>query len=203
MKNPAPAKKQLEKDLSRARARIARLESLKKEHAAAEKKSAALNKRLRKLAELSITLSGDPKNVFTKIARMIAELLGVPIVCLSEIRGDELFFLSVYNRGKTISNAGKCPLKITPCATVEKSKEFQVFDYVAEKFPKADYLGGTQRLHRPCRKEGHLKRWQQLRCHHAACEDAGADKQNNRTRQTGSFFLFYQHDRMEQGITAQ
>ncbi len=133
-------REQLEKRLAGAQVRITRLESLKKERAEAKKRTDALNRRLRKLAELSMTLSGDPLNVFNKIARMIADLLSVPVVCLSEVRGNELYFLSVYVRGKIVSSAGKCPLDVTPCATVEKSKDFKVYDFVAERFPKAAFL---------------------------------------------------------------
>ncbi len=141
MKKPAAkTRDQLEKRLASAQARITRLESLKKERAEAKKRSDALNRRLRKLAELSMTLSGDPMNVFNRIAGMIADLLSVPVVCLSEIRGSELYFLSVYVKGKIVANAGKCPLDVTPCATVEKSKDFRVYDYVAERFPKAAFL---------------------------------------------------------------
>jgi PAS domain S-box-containing protein len=40
--------------------------------------------RLQKLAELSMTLTGDPSDVFRKVAGMIGELLDVRVVCLSE-----------------------------------------------------------------------------------------------------------------------
>ncbi|MDH3473850.1 MAG: PAS domain S-box protein [Rhodospirillales bacterium] len=97
-------------------------------------------KRLTKLSELSMTLSGDPVEVFQRVAQMIGELLDVPVVCLSEIRGDELHFLSVYLRGEVFANAGHCPLGITPCATVRQSKEIRVYDRVAERFPEATFL---------------------------------------------------------------
>ena len=49
-------------------------------------------KRLKKLYELSMTLSGDPADIFKHVARMIAELFDVRVVCLSEIIGDQLYF---------------------------------------------------------------------------------------------------------------
>ncbi|HUL13840.1 MAG TPA: hypothetical protein VLU73_16950, partial [Methylococcaceae bacterium] len=61
-----------------------------------------------------MTLSGDPMDIFVHVARVIGELLDVKVVCLSEIRGRELYFLSVYVQGKTFLNAGNCPLEITP-----------------------------------------------------------------------------------------
>ena len=87
-----------------------------------------------------MTLVGDPLAIFQRIASMIAELLNVPVVCLSEIRGDELYFLSVYNNGEVSINAGHCPLNITPCATVEHSKDIRVYHNVMEHFPEASFL---------------------------------------------------------------
>ena len=39
-----------------------------------------------------------------------------------------------------MTNAGRCPLHITPCATVLKSKDMRIYDYVADKFPEAAFL---------------------------------------------------------------
>ena len=79
--------------------------------------------RLKKLFELSLTLSGDPMEIFQHAAKMIGKLLEVKIVCLSEIQGEQLNFLAVYMDGEIYSNAGSCLLAITPCATVEQSKD--------------------------------------------------------------------------------
>ena len=96
--------------------------------------------RLQKLYELSMTLSGNPIDVFRKIAHMIGELLGVKVVCLSEVRGDQLYFVSVYVQGDMHMNAGQCDLSITPCATVESSRDFRIYDGVSERFPDAAFL---------------------------------------------------------------
>ncbi len=104
------------------------------------KKSGHETNRLKKLYELSMTLSGDPMDIFVHVARMIGELLAVRVVCLSEIRGRELYFLSVYIQGKIVVNAGSCPLDITPCATVEESKDIRIYDRVMERFPRATFL---------------------------------------------------------------
>ena len=96
--------------------------------------------RMLRLAELSMTLVGEPLDIFQRIAVMTAELLNVPLVCLSEIRGDELYFLSVYNKGEVRTNAGHCPLNITPCANVEQSKDIRVYQNVTENFPEAYFL---------------------------------------------------------------
>jgi len=97
-------------------------------------------RRLKKLYALSMMLSGDPLDVFKSIAQMIGEIFGVSAVCLSEIRGDQLRFLSVYENGAVTLDAGSCPLAVTPCATVEKSKDFRVYDRVTERFPDARFL---------------------------------------------------------------
>lgn len=97
-------------------------------------------KRLRKLAELSLTLSGEPVDIFNKISRMIGELLEVKIVCLSEIQGETLEFLSVYSNGKVFIDAGRCMLADTPCATVQSTKDFRIYHDVGNAFPKAVFL---------------------------------------------------------------
>ena len=70
--------------------------------------------RLRKIAELSLALSGEPVEIFRKIAQMIGDLLEVKIVCLSEIKEETLQFLSVYNNGDVLMDAGQCILANTP-----------------------------------------------------------------------------------------
>jgi len=95
---------------------------------------------LKRLYELSMTLSGDPMDIFVHVARMIGELLDVKVVCLSEIRGSELYFLSVYVQGQIHVNVGHCAIDITPCATVEATKEICVYDRVMERFPEAQFL---------------------------------------------------------------
>ena len=96
--------------------------------------------RLKKLFELSLTLSGDPLEIFQHAAKLIGELLDVKVVCLSEIQGERLNFLAVYIDGEIYSNAGSCLLAITPCATVEKTKDIRVYDRVKELFPEATFL---------------------------------------------------------------
>jgi signal transduction histidine kinase len=96
--------------------------------------------RFQKLYELSMTLAGDPVEVFAHIARTIGELMDVNVVCLSEVVGDQLRFRSVYVRGEVYTDAGSCPLSITPCATVETSKDLRIYDRVMERFPDAGFL---------------------------------------------------------------
>ena len=96
--------------------------------------------RLEKLYQLSMTLSGDPLEIFRQVAFMIAELLDVKVVCLSEVVGDRLRFLAVYVDGKVHLEPGGCPLDVTPCATVEQSKDLRIYDDVARKFPRASFL---------------------------------------------------------------
>lgn len=87
-----------------------------------------------------MTLSGDPMEVFSHVARMIGELMDVKVVCLSEVQGPTLAFLSVYVNGKIFTNAGGCPLAVTPCSTVESSRDIRIYDQVIERFPEASFL---------------------------------------------------------------
>jgi PAS domain S-box-containing protein len=105
-----------------------------------ERREKVRREQWRRLSELSLTMSGDPADIFEHVARMIGELFHVRVVCLSEVSGKDLIFRAVYAGGKTFRDAGQCPLAITPCANVERDKDIRVFDYVAEKFPEASFL---------------------------------------------------------------
>ena len=96
--------------------------------------------RFKKLYELSMELAGDPMDIFAKAVKIIAEMMDVKVVCLSEIRGHDLFFLCVYVQGVIQLNAGDCPLDITPCATVEASRDVRVYHNVMAHFPQAEFL---------------------------------------------------------------
>ncbi|MDH5254185.1 MAG: PAS domain S-box protein, partial [Nitrospira sp.] len=99
---------------------------------------------LKRLAELSLTLSGDPDEVLDQAVRIIGELFSVKVVCVSEIVGRDLHFKSVYVNGKVFRDVGGCPLAVTPCATVEKNKDLRIFDHVTERFPQAAFLKDHQ-----------------------------------------------------------
>ena len=96
--------------------------------------------RLKKLYELSMTISGDPVEVFSHIAKIIGELFELKIVCLSKINGDQLDFLAIYHEGQIFTDAGSCNLAITPCATVEMAQDVRIYDHVKERFPDALFL---------------------------------------------------------------
>src|SRR3569833_2326642 len=95
---------------------------------------------LTRLTELSLTLSGDPDEVFQNAARMIGELLNVRIVCLSEVRDREIHFVSIYADGKVTVDAGSRVLADTPCSAVASSRVVTIFTDVAERFPAAEFL---------------------------------------------------------------
>src|SRR5574340_1776034 len=96
--------------------------------------------RLKKLSELGLNLTGDPIDIFQSIAGMIGELLDVPVVNLSEIREDRLYFLSSYHKGKVTPYSGSCLLSNTPCASVEATKDLRVYQNVTKLFPEAAFL---------------------------------------------------------------
>lgn len=103
----------------------------------------ALNKQLlhlKKLSELSMTLSGDPYTIFQKLTHLIAKLFDVSVVCLSEIRGKDLYFVCTYIDGKVMTDASHCSLKNTPCYNVKELKDICTYDHVTEKFPEALFL---------------------------------------------------------------
>jgi len=127
-------------ELKKAHREIAELKAFESRHKGNKRDMDNRVNRLQKVAELSMQLTGEPLQVFERIAHMIGELLNVSVVCLSEIQGEELFFLSVYVNGEVMTNAGRCPLHITPCATVLQSKDMRIYDYVADKFPEATFL---------------------------------------------------------------
>lgn len=96
--------------------------------------------RFKELSNLALTLTGSPQDSFDKICELIVQLLEVKVVCLSEIRGDELYFLSVYADGQIYRNSGHCDLSITPCSTVKSDKDIRIYQHVAELFPEAAFL---------------------------------------------------------------
>lgn len=106
----------------------------------AQERDAAHLRKLHRLSELSMRLSGEPGAVFDEVVGMVATLFEVPVVCLSEIVGKELQFKAVYLNGQIHRDAGGCPLAITPCATVETTKDLRVYQHVQDHFPQAAFL---------------------------------------------------------------
>ena len=87
-----------------------------------------------------MTVSGDPVEVFCHIAKIIGEIFELKVVYLSKINGDRLHFLAVYLDGQIVTDAGSCNLAVTPCATVEETRDVRIYDRVKERFPDAAYL---------------------------------------------------------------
>ncbi len=106
----------------------------------AQERDAAHLKKLRRLAESSMQLSGESGTIFEEVVRMVAELFEVPMVFLSEIVGKDLLFKAVYLNGQIQRDAGTCELAITPCASVETTKDLRVYQHVQEHFPQAAFL---------------------------------------------------------------
>lgn len=110
-----------------------------RERQAAAQEAARL-RRLKQLAEISMLLAGDPAAVFERIVRMLGELFEVRGVCLSQVDGLNLIFKSIYAEGEVISNAGGCPIGITPCATVRTARTIRIYEPVLDLFPEALFL---------------------------------------------------------------
>ncbi len=94
----------------------------------------------KKLFELCLTLSGAPGDIFRQLAKIMGEVLKVKAVCLFEIQGEQLSFLTVYHAGEIYCNAGSCALATSPCATVKQTLAFTVYDQVQARFPEAAFL---------------------------------------------------------------
>jgi PAS domain S-box-containing protein len=118
---------------------VAIIEDITERKRLAEREASRI-RQLKKLSELSMTLSGDPAVVFDQVVRIIGELFNIQVVCLSEIVGEELHFKSVYIDGQILRSEEHCPLAITPCATVAQAKDMRIFDRVMERFPQATFL---------------------------------------------------------------
>ena len=106
----------------------------------AQERDAAHLRKLRRLSELSMQISGEPGAVFEEVVSMVAKLFEVPVVCLSEIVGKALEFKAVYLNGQVLRDAGGCQLAVTPCASVETTKDLRVYQNVQEHFPQAAFL---------------------------------------------------------------
>ncbi len=120
--------------------RVAESELRAKWFSQAEQKATQRADRLKRLAELGLALTGEPIEVLQHIAAMIGELLDVPVVNLSQIRDDELFFLSTFISGGVKTHAGTSKLRNTPCAVVQETKDLRVYHDVVRKFPEVDFL---------------------------------------------------------------
>ena len=110
----------------------------------ASEREVARARTLQKLSELGLQLTGTSDEIFRHLVRMIGELFAVRVVCLSEIAGSDLSFRAVYVDGEVFMNAGGCPISVTPCATVETTKDMRLYDRVAERFPQASFLRDHQ-----------------------------------------------------------
>jgi PAS domain S-box-containing protein len=120
---------------------VATIHDVTEENEAAAREARRLV-RLRKLSELSMMLAGDPATVLQRIVRMIGELFETKGVSLSEIVGDEAVVRAVYDGGRVAAGSARCPLGITPCATVAAARDIRIYERVQEKFPRAAYLAG-------------------------------------------------------------
>jgi len=106
----------------------------------AQERSAAYLTKLHRLSELSMQLSGDPGAVFEEVVRMVATLFDVPVVCLSEVVGQELRIKAVWINGQILHDAGSFPLSTSPCSLVVGSKNLTVCKNVQEQFPRSAFI---------------------------------------------------------------
>lgn len=96
--------------------------------------------RFRELSNMALTLSGDPQSVFNNISALIGKLLDVKVVCLSELRNEQLHYLSIFDNGEIYSTTDHNDISDTPCALVKQDKDIHVYQQVTELFPNAPFL---------------------------------------------------------------
>jgi len=106
----------------------------------ATERDAAYLRKLRRLSELSLQLSGDPGVIFEEVVVMVATLFEIPVVCLSEVVGQELQIKAVWTNGQTLHDPGSAPLSTSPCATVVGTKDLRLYQRVQEHFPQSAFL---------------------------------------------------------------
>jgi PAS domain S-box-containing protein len=106
----------------------------------AAKRDAASLRKLHRLSELSLQLSGDPGVIFNEVVVMVATLFEIPVVCLSEVVGTELQIKAVWTHGQTQHDPGSAPLSTSPCATVVSTKNLSIYQRVQEHFPQASFV---------------------------------------------------------------
>ena len=112
------------------------------ERRALQQQAIQYNKRLTKLNELTLGLTGDPLEVFAKTTRILAELFDMQVVYLSEVHGDELYFLSIYRDGEVKLESGSSPIDITPCILVREARDVVVKDDIKQQFPDSPCIAG-------------------------------------------------------------
>lgn len=97
------------------------------------------SERLGRLYELALTVAGNPIEVFDRIVKIVAELLGVRVALVERLEGDKIITLSMFSDGK-IFHEGIFDLEGTPCADVRDSRSFCSFNAAAERFPQDKFL---------------------------------------------------------------
>jgi PAS domain S-box-containing protein len=105
-----------------------------------QERNAAYLRKLHRLSELSMQLSGEPGAVFDEVVGMVATLFEVPVVCLSEVLGQELEIKAVWVHGQIQHDAGVAPLSTSPCASVVASKDLRLYHCVQEHFPHSAFV---------------------------------------------------------------
>jgi|GEM_PF-875341 len=97
------------------------------------------NRRLQKLYELSVTLSGDTQSIFDRIVSIVAELLNVSIAIIEEVTDDSRLIRSMFLKGNVL-HIGVSPLQGTPCEGVRTQKKACQYRSALMEFPGDSFL---------------------------------------------------------------
>ncbi|MBI3764664.1 MAG: GAF domain-containing protein [Chloroflexi bacterium] len=101
--------------------------------------TAARSAQLRRLYELAALLTGDPQEVFDRVATILAEQFATGWATVERLADDRLNILSMWHDGRVI-RGGDYPLRGTPCQNVAAERRPCRFDRAADLFPEDAFL---------------------------------------------------------------
>jgi PAS domain S-box-containing protein len=96
-------------------------------------------RQLERFHELAVMMTGDPREVYSAIARQIAELLSTPYAGVVKIEGDLIRGLAVVGPAGDESD-GTFPIEVTPLREVRDRRESRIVHDAARRFPNDSYL---------------------------------------------------------------
>jgi hypothetical protein len=97
-------------------------------------------KRIRKLAELSMQLIGEPEVIFGNIIKSLGQMLSVKLVCLSEVYDEKAHCLYLYDNGELISDIDSCEINGVSYEFLNNIKDIEIYEDAQAIFPESEFL---------------------------------------------------------------
>jgi PAS domain S-box-containing protein len=97
------------------------------------------SRRLRRLYDLAITMTGDVTSVADQVVSAIAELLGVRTAIVERLAGATIRVIAFYDHGQLLHDV-EFPLADTPCERVQQEKQVCIYEQAAARFPRDRFL---------------------------------------------------------------